>query len=1150
VAFHLTVAGSLEPLADALAAELAVPPADPFTPDVVVVPGAGVRAWLNARLAHRLGATPRGADGVVANIDYAFPAQLVTRALGEATGLGAWSVGPLTWAIHEILLDRAEEFGQPRDAVRARTIADSFDRYALYRQAMVLRWSAGDDVNAVGEPLDEHQRWQPALWRAVQAHIGGPTDAERMAALTASLAAGELPEGMATDVPERVIVFGLATLPPPHLEVLTALSAHREVHVLAPVASATRWQQVCDGLSLPLRLPLLRSDPLVPAGVGHPLVTGWGRTSREAHVLLLAVADRAGDSSIEPPAATPALGPDATVLARLQHGLRADAAPPGAPIATDPPLPDLRALLDPADPSIRWHRAYGPARQVEVLRDALLHLLEERNADGTPRFEPRDIAVLCPDVGRFAPLIEATFAGDPAHGVPEVPVRVADRTLRQDNPILDAAGGLLDLLDGRCRASAVLAFAARAPVRLRFGLDTDAIGRIGEWVEATNVRWGLGPSDHARFGIPPEVAAHTWRAGLDQLLVGATMAPAGPRLGPGGVAPFPDIEGDDVAIAGALAELIHHLDRALTALCNPSPVDEWAAALSEALPALCEVPDADAWQWRAVERVIDEFRSEALCDGEARATLVEPADLATLLRGRLTGGAGRPRFGTGAVTVSSLVAQRGVPHPVVCLLGLDDDIGAGGLPIADDLVAAAPCIGDRDARGEQRAQLLDAVLVAGERLLVFSTGRDVRTNAEVPPVVALAELFDTIDAIVRPVDDGTDPQPPARRSLIVDHPRQAWSEPSFRPRALGVDGSWSYDAGALDAARARRAQVEAPPFLADPLPAPVGDADGLALTDLLAAVANPIQVFLRDRLGISIPSSDEAPDDEIPLALRGLEAWKLADALLEMQLGSDEGDPGRVEAWEQFERRRGAVPPLAFADDALADACDLVDQLEQGLALELRGVPHEPEAVPVEITIVEPDGADTTISGVVPGVCGDLVVRVTASRLKSKDLLSAWVCLAALTRHDPNRAWETLTIGRHPHNAKAVVQRLRLRSPAAATEVLAVVADLRRRALCDTVPAFPETTRALWQGDLGAARSAWTRRMGEATDRWVSQVFGSDFDALLDLPVRSDETIAGAPSPSRLAYWANRLWRSMDDTAIVDEREPSVVAAPVVETGT
>src|SRR6185295_19275727 len=103
----------------------------------------------------------------------------------------------------------------------------------------------------------------------------------------------------------------------------------------------------------------------------------------------------------------------------------------------------------------------GRARQVEVLRDAILHLLDE---DET--LEPRDVIVMCPDIETFAPLIQATFgAGDvfddddelealPA-GVrpPDLRVRLADRSLRQTNPVLGVVGRLPDLVDERLTAS-------------------------------------------------------------------------------------------------------------------------------------------------------------------------------------------------------------------------------------------------------------------------------------------------------------------------------------------------------------------------------------------------------------------------------------------------------------------------------------------------------------------------------------------------------------------------------------------------------------------------------------------------------------------------------------------------------------------------
>ena len=62
----------------------------------------------------------------------------------------------------------------------------------------------------------------------------------------------------------------------------------------------------------------------------------------------------------------------------VQHGIRADEAPP---VGVAGGQPDRRPLFDPsADHSVRWHRAYGPARQVEVLREKN-HTAESRLAE-------------------------------------------------------------------------------------------------------------------------------------------------------------------------------------------------------------------------------------------------------------------------------------------------------------------------------------------------------------------------------------------------------------------------------------------------------------------------------------------------------------------------------------------------------------------------------------------------------------------------------------------------------------------------------------------------------------------------------------------------------------------------------------------------
>ncbi len=133
-----------------------------------------------------------------------------------------------------------------------------------------------------------------------------------------------------------------------------------------------------------------------------------------------------------------------------------------------------------------------------MLHDAILHLLAD-----DPTLEPRDVIVMCPDIETFAPLIQATFgaAEDERPGAPDLRVRLADRSIRQTNPVLGVVARLLELADERLTASQVLDLADREPVRRRFGFDDDDLARAEEWVRASGVRWGLDAAHRAPFKL-------------------------------------------------------------------------------------------------------------------------------------------------------------------------------------------------------------------------------------------------------------------------------------------------------------------------------------------------------------------------------------------------------------------------------------------------------------------------------------------------------------------------------------------------------------------------------------------------------------------------------------------------------------------------
>src|SRR5688500_16209073 len=99
---HLHHGTSTGVLADGLAELLARPLTDPFAEEVVVVPAKGVERWLTQRLSHRLGAGPRGGDGVCAGVRFLNPRTLV----GLLTGTDQddpWDADRMVWPLLSVV---------------------------------------------------------------------------------------------------------------------------------------------------------------------------------------------------------------------------------------------------------------------------------------------------------------------------------------------------------------------------------------------------------------------------------------------------------------------------------------------------------------------------------------------------------------------------------------------------------------------------------------------------------------------------------------------------------------------------------------------------------------------------------------------------------------------------------------------------------------------------------------------------------------------------------------------------------------------------------------------------------------------------------------------------------------------------------------
>ena len=1146
---QVTTGERLDDLSGQLGRLLSQPLRDPMAPEWIVVASAGVERWLRLEMARRLGVSAPGTgDGIAANLDLLYPGRLIRRVLdvGGDQGSDPWDVGHLTWVVLDVLAAAGADprLGPLQELApgatlwgRARRLADLLDRYLLHRPEMIRQWSADNDIDGSGNPLPARAAWQPHLWRLVHERIGGQSPAESRPERLAALRDGACPD----EVPERVSLFGMTSIPGgvPFVEFLDALAAQRDVNVFLHQPSAVAARRVCTSV-LDAPGPIIaRSDDPTSGEVAHPLLRLWARPAREGLVLL---GDRLRDAVVHPVVEDSERRP-ATLLEQVQHDLRSDRPPAGTFVLAD------------GDTSIRIHSCHGSTRQVEVLRDQILHLLA---SDDT--LTEDDIVVLCPALEEFAALIESVWgpsAGDrwPTAGSPPGPpalsYRLTDRSLGSAVPLLAALAALVELLDSRFSDAAVLDFVNLPPVRLRFGFDDDDLATLAEWVDTANTRWGIDGDHRARWGVPRDYDDGTWSVAIDRLLFGAMISDDANSLGPGEVLPI-GVEGGGVSLAGRFADLLGRLAALAEDVRRPRPALDWVLMLQGAADTLLAAEPTAAWQSGQLSNVLQSIAAQVAIGDEACGVELTLADVRGMLGGQLQGTPGRSDFFRGGITVSSLTPLRGIPHRVVCLLGMDETAFGSAAPDGDDLTAFSPCIGDRDRRADTRQALLDAVLAAGSHLVITRMGHSVVTNQKVPPAVALAELRETISDTIDPAC-----RTATMKGVEVVHPCQSYDERNFAPHGLsdptfGPTGPWSFDPLACAGAQQRLRSIVPPPLLASPLTAE--PATVVELGELREFLAHPAKYFLRRRLEVALPDTPNrsggklvAPTTSaggVPRAAAGrnlvleldtLEAWDIANRLLVHRRAG-----GDLESFERRELAANLLPPGRLSAQQLAAASGKVEPLIA--ALDGLGAL---DTTPVQrlVDVVLPNGV--RLVGAVGDECAARPgpVTVTTSAWNQKRVLGPWLDLLALTAHDPQVLWHSVIVT--SATTKAGFKKLELEIPVDSAEerhqraidALGVVIDLFQRGCREPLPLFAESSILLHEGKR--PHGAWSkfRAPGEGDDVWNQVAFDHQgIDDILAVSCRADDPPGS--SSSRAQRYADYLWDAFD-AAVATPADPS-----------
>ena len=927
-------ANHLEDLRDVAVKWIKHRPLKPLENEIFLIQSHGMAQWL------KIGLAEDDACGIAAAMEMPMPARFLWRAYRAVLGKdivpreSPFEKNRLTWRLFQMLpelmkkdcfLPLARYLTDDRDLRKryqlACRLADIFDQYQVYRADWLIDWENGIDHmrNALGVPTDipADRRWQAELWRNIVQRVPLNKNQDSRSSLHRRfLTTVKDLKKRPADLPRRVIVFGICSLPKQSLETLHAISRFSQVIVCVHNPCRHFWADIIEDKDL-LRIASARHprkshmpDPLEPDLLHqhvNPLLAAWGKQGRD-YMGLLAEYDRpetylANFAQIDIFRDIISEGSQKNLLYQVQQAIL-----DLTPLPTD--TKDW-PVVDADDGSIQFHLAHSPQREVEILHDQLLSCFADHR-----QLHPQDVIVMTPDIDAYAPHIEAVFGNIRPSDRRYIPFTVADSPERAGVPMVEAFDNLLHLPESRMGVSDVIDLLDVPAFRKRFGLKETDLPKLRQWIEGSGIRWGLSASHRTGFALPDGLEQNTWLFGLRRMLLGYA---AGEGSSWRGIEPYEEVGGLEAALVGPLAGILETLDRYCHELNRPTDPENWFVRIRDILKECFEPTDtAEQLVQSRVETELDKWLSacrDAALTESLPLSVVREAFLGAVQESGMS-----QKFLAGKVNFCTLMPMRAIPFKVVCLLGMNDGQYPRSRPPLDfDLMAmdGAYRPGDRSRREDDRYLFLEALLSAREKLHISYIGRNIRDNSVQMPSVLVGQLRDYLAAgwRLREANPGLDATERDHGQILLkhltcQHPLQPFSKayflPDRNPALFTYAAEWRE---ILNPETVLHPEIPLSDLPALPIDGPV------RMNDLIRFLKHPVDTFFNRRLDVFFDEIAVTAEDREPFVLDRLAPHTFGASLLTAGISaSPEHADAAVRQEADRLRRSGCLPMSGFGD--------------------------------------------------------------------------------------------------------------------------------------------------------------------------------------------------------------------------------------------
>ena len=856
---NIFTSNRMEILAEQLAQIVREPLYSPLSSEIIVVQSKGMAHWISMVLAEH--------NGICANCFFPFPNtfshEMFKLVIPDLPDESPFDPLTMTFRIMKILPEciRLQGFESLKQYLIdddmgiklfqiSWKIADLFDQYLVFRPEMVFDWENG-----------EEHHWQASLWRKLSS---GEKHLHRAGIRKAFLEKLRNSSRQTYNFPKRVSIFGISYLPMFHLEAVVEISKYTQVNLFLMNPCKEYWGDVVSGSETRKfknkyhRTKGADADGDLYLEQGNRLLASMGILGRNFFSMISDLDCRYIEMFDEKQ--------DITTLDKIQSDIlhlidRQDY--PGqsllnsGSVVVSSPSHIIRSSFSEMDTSIKIHSCHSPMREIEVLYDNLLNMMEE-----DPDLLPKDIVVMTPDIDLYAPLVHAVFGAQTDEKI-RIPYAVADQRIIKQSRIIEGFMSILNLKGSRMGVNQVMALFELPGIKEKFGIGESEIEIFEQWIDETHIRWGID-SEHRRHIGLPDYNENSWKAGIDRLLLGYAMPGFNRKLF-SGILPYDHMEGSDAKTLGKFVTFLDRLFKSVYSLSQDRSLEEWNQILLTILDQFFAEDEDLESEIQLLRHILDDLFRIAALSGFDRPITIEV--VASFLESLFEHEQLRSGFISGGVTFCAMLPMRSIPFKVVCLVGMNSDaFPRETKTLGFDLMAKKPEIGDRSKRNDDKYLFLESLLSARNKFYISYVGQSIQDNTKLRPSVLVSELMDYIQDGFGLIEE----------QMVVFHRLQGFSPAYFKKNGK----LFSYNYENFSAGLKIDEDRKTPPFLRTTLPEPAKEFKDLSIQGLSAFFSNPAKYLLEKRLGIYLREMTDVLDDSENFRLDHLEKYMLDQELM------------------------------------------------------------------------------------------------------------------------------------------------------------------------------------------------------------------------------------------------------------------------------